>query len=351
VGMRQGNEVYWLHGDHLGSASLTTNITGAVVSEMRYYPFGETRWVSGTLPTDRLFTGQRIEARTGLYDYDARMYSPSLGRFVSADTVVPHAGDPQSLNRYSYVNNRPLNLVDPSGHCGRDPNGNEICTKESSTVSSALVMTPVNLKIEAESKSQTPQAQWVIRSNDSFDVAWIKSSPGGVASFFAPLWIASGAMVAPAVGVYAYNAAGHCAANPICGAVVYGISTQTTGQQGESKSLIDANKFNYFFGRVTSSEHNAARSNQMALVMKELGVPDNASGYSMLGNHFTQAAQESTNVVSTYTQAWEGGTGLFMDKESLFQGPSGMWVLWVTTWQVLENGVLRLTTAIPKYTK
>jgi hypothetical protein len=48
----QNSEVYWLHGDHLGSASLTTNITGAAVSEMRYYPFGETRWVSGTLPTD-----------------------------------------------------------------------------------------------------------------------------------------------------------------------------------------------------------------------------------------------------------------------------------------------------------
>jgi hypothetical protein len=59
VGMRQNNDVYWLHGDHLGSASLTTSITGAVVSEMRYYPFGETRWVSGTLPTDTLmlFTG------------------------------------------------------------------------------------------------------------------------------------------------------------------------------------------------------------------------------------------------------------------------------------------------------
>jgi len=117
VAMRQNNTVYWLHGDHLGSASLTTNITGAVVSEMRYYPFGETRWVSGTLPTDRLFTGQRAEAGIGLYDYNARMYSPSLGRFISADTIVPSVEYPQSLNRYSYVYNHPINLTDPSGHC------------------------------------------------------------------------------------------------------------------------------------------------------------------------------------------------------------------------------------------
>jgi hypothetical protein len=33
VGMRQNSEVYWLHGDHLGSASLTTNITGAALGE------------------------------------------------------------------------------------------------------------------------------------------------------------------------------------------------------------------------------------------------------------------------------------------------------------------------------
>jgi len=39
-----------------------------------------------------------------------------LGRFVQPDTVVPDAKDLQSYNRYSYVRNNPLNLVDPSGH-------------------------------------------------------------------------------------------------------------------------------------------------------------------------------------------------------------------------------------------
>ena len=68
------------------------------------------------MPTDRLYTGQRWDAALGLYDYRARWYDPALGRFVSADTVVPDPSAPQDLNRYAYVRNSPLNYRDPSGH-------------------------------------------------------------------------------------------------------------------------------------------------------------------------------------------------------------------------------------------
>ena len=111
--------VYYLHGDHLGSASLTTNDTGGRVGELRYKPYGETRYVWGTTPTDRRFTGQLEESGLGsLYDYGARRYSPLLGRFLSADTIVPSPGNPQSLNRYAYGYNNPLKYVDPTGHIG-----------------------------------------------------------------------------------------------------------------------------------------------------------------------------------------------------------------------------------------
>ena len=52
----------------------------------------------------------------GLYFYNARYYDPALGRFISADTIVPQPGNPQSLNRYSYVGNQPTVSIDPSGH-------------------------------------------------------------------------------------------------------------------------------------------------------------------------------------------------------------------------------------------
>jgi RHS repeat-associated protein len=94
----------YLHGDHLGSASLATDAAGRVVSEMRYTPYGETR--SGAQPTDRRFTGQRYEAGTGLYDYNARTYDPYINRWIQPDTIIP-GPSPQALNRYSYVYNNP----------------------------------------------------------------------------------------------------------------------------------------------------------------------------------------------------------------------------------------------------
>jgi RHS repeat-associated protein len=107
VAMRQEDVVYFIHADHLGSTSLTTDITGTLVAETRYLPYGKERWITGTLVTDFTFTGQRAERGFGLMDYNARYYDPWLGRFVSADTVVPEYTNPQDLNRYSYVRNNP----------------------------------------------------------------------------------------------------------------------------------------------------------------------------------------------------------------------------------------------------
>lgn len=48
---------------------------------------------------------------------NARYYLPEVGRFVSADTIVPEAEEPQSYNRYAYAQNDPVNFIDPTGHC------------------------------------------------------------------------------------------------------------------------------------------------------------------------------------------------------------------------------------------
>jgi RHS repeat-associated protein len=117
--------LYYLHGDHLGSTSLMTcgsgcGTAGAVVARQLYYPFGQVRYITGTLQTDFGFTGQLADD-TGLMFYNARYYDVVLGRFVSADTIVFNAFRPQSLNRYSYSINNPLRYIDPSGHVCYDP--------------------------------------------------------------------------------------------------------------------------------------------------------------------------------------------------------------------------------------
>ena len=52
----------------------------------------------------------------GFYNYDARLYDPVLGRFISADPFIPDLYNLQAYNRYSYVNNNPLSYTDPSGY-------------------------------------------------------------------------------------------------------------------------------------------------------------------------------------------------------------------------------------------
>jgi RHS repeat-associated protein len=111
--MKQGSELKYVHQDHLSSTSLMTNNSGGSMGTIKYYPFGTTR--SGSVPTDKLFTGQRLDG-TGLYYYGARYYDPTIGRFISPDTIVPNPANPQSFNRYSYCLNNPLKYTDPSGH-------------------------------------------------------------------------------------------------------------------------------------------------------------------------------------------------------------------------------------------
>ena len=116
VAMRQGDAVTYLHTDHLGTVSVATSGNGQFIARTLNLPYGGVRWTDGTMPTDYSFTGQKLDASTGLHYYHARYYSSFAGRFVSADTVVPEPGNPQAWNRFTYVKNSPLKYIDPSGH-------------------------------------------------------------------------------------------------------------------------------------------------------------------------------------------------------------------------------------------
>jgi len=120
--MKQGSTVYYLFGDHLGSTAITASSAGAKLGELRYKPWGESRYTWGTTYTNRHFTGQLDETTAiGLYFFNARLYDPLLARFTSADSIVPDPGNPQAWDRYAYGLNAPTRYTDPTGHYYYDP--------------------------------------------------------------------------------------------------------------------------------------------------------------------------------------------------------------------------------------
>jgi RHS repeat-associated protein len=114
--------------DHLGSLAVITDSTGAVVGRQFYDAWGKERNADGSAdttcslpaasPATRGYTSQEEMASVCLINYNARIYDPQIGRFMSADSLVSNPMNGQSYNRYSYTNNNPLNATDPSGHAG-----------------------------------------------------------------------------------------------------------------------------------------------------------------------------------------------------------------------------------------
>jgi RHS repeat-associated protein len=95
--------------DILGSIVASLDASSGTLTKAGFLPYGE----SATTPTSSFgCTGERVDAETnGLYDFRARIYSPSLGRFMQADPIGAAGG----INLYAYVGNDPLNLWTFSG--------------------------------------------------------------------------------------------------------------------------------------------------------------------------------------------------------------------------------------------
>jgi RHS repeat-associated protein len=113
---------------------VVTNSSAGVVSRRDYKPFGEEigagigsrTTAMGYSVADGVrqrFTSKERDNETGLDYFVARYYSSTQGRFTSADPLEASARllNPQTWNRYTYVINNPLRLIDPDGLSPRDP--------------------------------------------------------------------------------------------------------------------------------------------------------------------------------------------------------------------------------------
>ena len=102
--------------DGLGSVRRLTDSMGATGQVTSYDAFGVVRHQTGAAATTLGFTGERIGTGDGLVYLRARHYAPELGRFLQRDTFAGFAERPSSLNRYTYTENNPATLIDPTGY-------------------------------------------------------------------------------------------------------------------------------------------------------------------------------------------------------------------------------------------
>ncbi|MGW1992380.1 RHS repeat-associated core domain-containing protein [Embleya sp. NPDC001921] len=105
--------------DHHQSSLIAVALKpGMPVERRKMTAFGETRGAAPANWVDRKgFVGGEVDDTTGLTLLGARMYDPSLGRFISVDPVID-TGDPLQLHPYIYGYNNPLYYSDPSGLWG-----------------------------------------------------------------------------------------------------------------------------------------------------------------------------------------------------------------------------------------
>jgi RHS repeat-associated protein len=108
--------------DAQGSTRLVTDSSGNVTARLAYDGYGNMLGTAiGILnppATKILFTGQQFDP-TLLQEYlRARFYNSNTGRFLSADSFLGHLAEPETLNRYGYVDGDPVNRTDPTGHDG-----------------------------------------------------------------------------------------------------------------------------------------------------------------------------------------------------------------------------------------
>ena len=118
-----GNIYYYL-ADHLGTSRMI--VQGGQTSacyDADFDPFGTEYIVADTCAQNYKFTGKERDSESGLDDFETRYYASGFGRFLSPDPGAAYADNPQTLNRYSYVLNNPLNYVDPDG---REPQSTQI---------------------------------------------------------------------------------------------------------------------------------------------------------------------------------------------------------------------------------
>jgi RHS repeat-associated protein/prepilin-type processing-associated H-X9-DG protein len=99
-----------------GSVRFLTDLAGSITDTYDYDAFGNLISQTGATSNNYLYSGEQFDPDLGLYHLRARYHNPDTGRFWSMDGFEGFGSDPQSLHKYTYCGNNPVNSSDPSGN-------------------------------------------------------------------------------------------------------------------------------------------------------------------------------------------------------------------------------------------
>ena len=152
--------LYYLHTDHLGTASFVTDDNSETTQFFLNLPFGETmlEQQTGVYDNPYKFNAKELDSETGLYYYGARYYNPRVSTWYGVDPLAVYSpvmetefyGDGQhnggvfylgNLNPYIYTYQNPIVYIDPNG---KQTKGNQTSLKEKMAMGLAKVLIAVD---------------------------------------------------------------------------------------------------------------------------------------------------------------------------------------------------------------
>jgi filamentous hemagglutinin len=382
-------EVEYLLVDRQGSPNIVAGADGSQLRTNQFTPFGEPQaTVEGPG-----YTGHRHDTESDIIDMRGRLYDPVTARFLTADPIVSHPHMSEGLNPYSYVFNSPLNWVDPSGFEATSfdtPEGYGYAfTADTITPGYAPLDAPLSSNSVTDpggagagteempagtgvwnpGSNQTGDivpGEGTSGSNDSQGTGWSMAQrqriltaatpPGAGPLHLTPDMPAGDPMtqasLAPWVGeAMDARMALSSSSSPndrfwssvslLLSTVFWFGPNYSTTVRGAG-AVIEEGKLAYLLGTASGRAHNIERALQNAGQLARVGVQDTPAGRALLQSHLQGVAADASNVARAFSNQY----GNYVVKESLFAGPGGFLKL-ESTWQVMEGGGLRLTTAIP----
>ena len=105
--------------DHLGNNRVTFDQTNGKVGEEDYYPFGLNVHRQINAANKYLYNKKELQDELTEYDYGARFYDPTIGRFT---TIDPLAEESRRWTPYGYGDDNSIRNIDPDGMEAEDAN-------------------------------------------------------------------------------------------------------------------------------------------------------------------------------------------------------------------------------------